>query len=52
MVELRTLDKDKMAILDEISNAADCLEAAQSKATVALAEEIVTLWCQQVEMVS
>ncbi|XP_055861319.1 dynein axonemal heavy chain 8-like isoform X4 [Biomphalaria glabrata] len=50
MVELKTLDPDQMTILAGITTVADCLAAAQSKVIISLAEEIVNLWCQQVEM--
>ncbi|KAH9488112.1 hypothetical protein Btru_065334, partial [Bulinus truncatus] len=51
MVQLKILEPDKMAVLEGISTVTDCLNAAQSKVAVSIAEEIVNLWCQQVEMI-
>ncbi|GFN77450.1 dynein heavy chain 8, axonemal-like [Plakobranchus ocellatus] len=50
-VQLAVLDSEKMAMIDSIATVAGCLSVAHSKATVAIFEEIGTLWCQQIEMI-
>ena len=52
MISLEVLeDQVQMGMVDSLQSVDDCLNAAFDKNKVAILEELVTLWCSQVEKV-